>query len=42
MSDDGRRRHVELGVRGDPNQVSEAMSLLCAAVREAGYAFREP
>ena len=42
MSDDGRRRHVELGVRGDPSQVSEAMSLLCAAVREAGYVFREP
>ncbi len=40
MSDDGKRRHVELGVRGDPTEVSDAMALLCAAVRDAGYAFR--
>jgi molybdopterin-biosynthesis enzyme MoeA-like protein len=41
MGDDGSRRHVELGVRGDPSQVAEAMSLLRRLVREGGFPFVE-
>ncbi len=39
MGDDGSRRHVELGVRGDPNQVKEAAKALRESVRDAGFAF---
>ena len=33
MGDDGSRRHVELGVRGDPAQVAPAMALLRSLVK---------
>ena len=39
MGNDGSRRHVELGVRGDPKQVAEAAEALREAVREAGFPF---
>ena len=39
MGEDGSRRHVELGVRGDPAQVKEAAAALRQAVREAGFPF---
>jgi molybdopterin-biosynthesis enzyme MoeA-like protein len=41
MGSDGSRRHVELGVRGDPAQVSEAAAALRQAVREAGFPFTD-
>jgi len=41
MADDGTRRHVELGVRGLPAQVPAALDRLRAAVRAAGFPFRE-
>ena len=41
MGEDGSRRHVELGVRGDPAQVAQAMERLRSGVREAGFPFRE-
>ena len=41
MGDDGSRRHVELGVRGNPVQVPQAMEGLRRGVREAGFPFRE-
>ena len=37
MGQDGSRRHVELGVRGDPAQVDAALEALRAAVRAAGF-----
>jgi molybdopterin-biosynthesis enzyme MoeA-like protein len=40
MGHDGSRRHVELGVRGDPGQVAEAAEALRKAVREAGFPFK--
>jgi molybdopterin-biosynthesis enzyme MoeA-like protein len=39
MGSDGSRRHVELGVRGDPGQVKDAADALRAAVRAAGFPF---
>ena len=39
MGDDGSRRHVELGVRGDPQQVRQAAEALRKAVRDAGFPF---
>jgi molybdopterin-biosynthesis enzyme MoeA-like protein len=39
MGDDGSRRHVELGVRGDPRQVKEAAEALRTSVRDAGFPF---
>jgi molybdopterin-biosynthesis enzyme MoeA-like protein len=39
MGSDGSRRHVELGVRGDPAQVKEAAKALRGAVRAAGFPF---
>ena len=39
MGNDGSRRHVELGVRGDPAQVGQAAEALRRAVREAGFPF---
>ena len=41
MGEDGSRRHVELGVRGDPVQVVQAMEGLRSGVRAAGFPFRE-
>lgn len=41
MGEDGSRRHVELGVRGDPGQVSEAAEALRRSIREAGFRFEE-
>ena len=40
MGADGSRIHVELGVRGDPAQVSAAIEALRRAVREAGFPFK--
>ena len=39
MGEDGSRRHVELGVRGDPAQVTDAAEALRRSVREAGFPF---
>jgi molybdopterin-biosynthesis enzyme MoeA-like protein len=39
MGEDGSRRHVELGVRGDPKQVKEAAEALRQSVRDAGFPF---
>lgn len=41
MGQDGSRRHVELGVRGDPAVVATAAEALRRAVREAGFPFEE-
>ncbi len=41
MGEDGSRRHVELGVRGDPAQVAQAMERLRGGVRDSGFPFRE-
>ena len=42
MAADGSRRHVELGVRGDPNRVGEAAAALREEVRNAGFPFSDP
>jgi len=42
MGEDGTRRHVELGVRGDPEQVGPAIEAMRAGVRAAGFTFRDP
>ena len=39
MGGDGSRRHVELGVRGDPAQVGEALQRLKDGVQAAGFPF---
>jgi len=41
MGSDGSRRHVELGVRGDPSQVTAAGEALRQAVRAAGFPFSD-
>ena len=41
MGQDGSRRHVELGVRGDPNQVPEAAQALREAVTAADFPFAD-
>lgn len=41
MGEDGSRRHVELGVRGDPAQVGQAIERLRSGVRDSGFPFRE-
>ena len=41
MGTDGTRRHVELGVRGDPAQVGTAAGALREAVRAAGFPFAD-
>jgi molybdopterin-biosynthesis enzyme MoeA-like protein len=41
MGEDGTRRHVELGVRGDPAQVAQAIERLRSGVRDSGFPFRE-
>jgi molybdopterin-biosynthesis enzyme MoeA-like protein len=40
MGDDGSRRHVELGVRGEPAKVEPAMAALRQLVRDAGFPFQ--
>ena len=40
MGADGSRRHVELGVRGDPAQVDAAMEALRAAVKAGGFPYK--
>ncbi|MGH8667709.1 MAG: competence/damage-inducible protein A [Burkholderiales bacterium] len=40
MGNDGSRRHVELGVRGEPAQVELAMELLRQLVRDAGFPYK--
>jgi molybdopterin-biosynthesis enzyme MoeA-like protein len=40
MGQDGSRIHVELGVRGEPSQVSSAMDALREAVGKAGFPYR--
>ena len=40
MTADGSRLHVELGVRGEPAQVKQAMDELRRAVSEAGFPFQ--
>jgi molybdopterin-biosynthesis enzyme MoeA-like protein len=37
MGDDGSRRHVELGVRGEPAKVQPAMETLRRLVSESGF-----
>jgi molybdopterin-biosynthesis enzyme MoeA-like protein len=41
MGDDGSRRHVELGVRGDPAKVGEAIVALRRLVEDAGFPFKD-
>ncbi len=41
MGADGSRRHIELGVRGDPEQVKVALDALRDEVASAGFAFAE-
>jgi len=41
MGPDGSRIHVELGVRGDPARVKDAMDALRAHVRAAGFPMRD-
>ena len=40
MGDDGSRRHVELGVRGDPAKVQPAMETLRRLVSESGFPYK--
>jgi len=40
MGADGSRIHVELGVRGDPADVDQAMQALRSAVGEAGFPYK--
>lgn len=42
MGPDGARLHVELGVRGDPEEVGAAIDAVRAGVRQAGFRFTEP
>jgi len=37
MGEGGARRHVELGVRGDPREVAEAIERIRAGVKAAGF-----
>ena len=39
MGADGSRRHVELGVRGEPGQVAEATETIRVGVKAAGFPF---
>ena len=41
MGEDGSRRHVELGVRGDRQQVKQAAEALRKSVRDAGFPFSD-
>ena len=39
MGEDGTRRHIELGVRGDPDEVAQAIEVLKRGVTSAGGTF---
>ncbi len=41
MGRDGSRGHIELGVRGDPHEVAEAMREIRADIARRGHPFRE-
>jgi molybdopterin-biosynthesis enzyme MoeA-like protein len=41
MGADGSRIHVELGVRGDPQEVGDAIAVLQEEVREAGFPYKD-
>jgi hypothetical protein len=40
MGEDGSRRHVELGVRGEPAKVAPAMETLRRLVADAGFPYK--
>jgi len=40
MGGDGARRHVELGVRGDPREVAEAIERIRLGVKAGGFPFQ--
>ena len=40
MGEDGSRRHVELGVRGEPAKVAPAMEALRRLVADAGFPYK--
>jgi len=40
ISDDGQRRHLELGVEGDPNLVERAMATIRQEVERRGIIWR--
>ena len=40
MGEDGSRRHVELGVRGEPSEVAPAMEALRRFVADAGFPYK--
>ena len=42
MGEDGSRRHVELGVRGNPTEVTQALVDLWSALEKLGFPFRAP
>ena len=39
MGEKGERRHVELGVRGDPAQVGPAIEAIRTGLKAAGFPF---
>jgi len=41
MGQDGSRGHIELGVRGDPDEVKAAMDEIRAEITRRGHPFRE-
>ena len=43
IAEDGQRRHLELGVEGDPVRVDEAMAVICREVEKRGvtWAWRD-
>ena len=41
MSKDGSRGHIELGVRGDPDEVASAMTEIRAEITRRGHPFKE-
>jgi molybdopterin-biosynthesis enzyme MoeA-like protein len=41
IGEDGVRRHIELGVRGDPGEVAEAIDVIRAGVSETGASWEE-
>ena len=41
IGEDGQRRHIELGVRGDPGEVSEAIEVIRAGVTKTGATWEE-
>jgi molybdopterin-biosynthesis enzyme MoeA-like protein len=42
IGEDGTRRHIELGVRGDPTEVAQAIEVLKAGVAATGATFELP